>query len=80
MNLANKRVVLTGAASGIGYEVLKLLAERVARIVVCDVDETRLNAALASLGETHAQIFPFVADLTTHQAQRDLFEYALHTL
>ncbi len=49
MDLRGKVVVVTGAASGIGEALAQQLAARGGRLVLCDVDGTRLQSVLAEL-------------------------------
>ena len=47
MNLTGHRVVVTGAASGIGLAIARGFVAEGARVVICDVDEAALAAAQA---------------------------------
>ncbi len=54
MDLAGKRILVTGASSGIGREVAILLSELGARVVVSGRNEERLGQTMAALrGEGH---------------------------
>jgi NAD(P)-dependent dehydrogenase (short-subunit alcohol dehydrogenase family) len=48
-NLKNKTAVVTGAASGIGAAISKILAAKGARVGLLDIDETTLNAIAADM-------------------------------
>lgn len=50
MRLEGKRVVVTGAASGIGREIARRFVEEGARLVLVDVDDTALEALRLELG------------------------------
>ena len=64
MNLQDKIVVVTGAASGIGKAAAGLLAAQGARVVVADIDEQRGEAAAAEL-RAHKLVADYVrVDLT----------------
>jgi len=51
MQLADKTVIVTGAGSGIGRATALAFAEQGARIAACDVDQGRLDALTAELGD-----------------------------
>ena len=50
MNVAGKRVLVTGGGSGYGYGIAKVLAKAGAQIWTSGRDEAKLNAAAAELG------------------------------
>jgi len=57
--------LVTGAASGIGAEFARLLAERGFRLLLLDVDEPGLKEHAAALAEANGvEIVPLVADLS----------------
>jgi NADP-dependent 3-hydroxy acid dehydrogenase YdfG len=51
MKLADSTVVVTGAGSGIGRATALAFAQHGARIAACDVDQPRLDALAAELGD-----------------------------
>jgi NADP-dependent 3-hydroxy acid dehydrogenase YdfG len=51
MNFRDRIVVVTGAGSGIGRATALAFAQRGARIAACDVDQARLDALEAELGD-----------------------------
>jgi NAD(P)-dependent dehydrogenase (short-subunit alcohol dehydrogenase family) len=63
MDLSGKRIVVTGAAGGIGLAMAKAALERGAEhAVLVDIDQTRLDAAAAAIGERASAIAGDVAD------------------
>lgn len=76
MEINRKRIVLTGAASGIGQALLKHLSLYEARIVAADVQ----TIDRSTIRGNPAQIYPFQSDLSTQNGVDDLFDYALETM
>lgn len=69
MNIAGKKIVLTGASAGIGREILQLLAEYKGTKIVAvarDTDDIPRSE----------KIFPFAADVSTKEGVDKVFEYA----
>lgn len=64
-SLAGKRVLVTGASSGIGRQIALSCAQMGARLIITGRNEDRLTATLRELdGEGHAQV---VADLSRQE-------------
>ena len=59
-----KVAVITGGASGIGLAVGRVLAERGARLVLADIEEGVLDAAVAGLVAEGHQAVPVVCDVS----------------
>lgn len=76
MQIAGQRIVITGAASGIGRATLDLLAQQPARILAVDVNATLLNEALHTLTGCPAQIASLACDLTDQACVDRLFDHA----
>ncbi len=70
MDLWNSAAVVTGAASGLGAESARFLAEAGAKVTVIDIDEPRLFAVAAEIGG-----LAIPCDVSDAQAT----ETALHT-
>lgn len=69
-SLHNKRILVTGASSGIGASIARLCAELGAKIVITGRDADRLGAVHSSLiGDGHETV---VGDLTEHATQEAL--------
>jgi all-trans-retinol dehydrogenase (NAD+) len=63
-NLQGKRVLITGGAQGIGFEMAKKFAEHGSEIVIADIDEEKLTEAKAKLAELRAMVWCFQVDVT----------------
>jgi uncharacterized protein len=82
MRIEHTRIVITGAASGIGYALMLRLAQYPAHIVVVDRDEIRLRLALSELKTKTAKtaVSPYVNDVATQAGVDGIFEHALNTM
>lgn len=49
--LPGKVALVTGAARGIGFETARLLHQRGASVVVCDMDQGAIERAAGQIGE-----------------------------
>ena len=58
------RVVVTGAASGLGLAMAEILAECGARVTLADIDAERLENVTASLAEHGGTVRSFVVDVS----------------
>ncbi len=75
MKIDGKNIVLTGASSGIGLEVLKILSRYDgARIVAV------AHGHIENIPRKEASIFPFSADLGTQEGVDSVFDYAQSVL
>jgi NAD(P)-dependent dehydrogenase (short-subunit alcohol dehydrogenase family) len=64
MRLANKVILVTGAASGMGRVATRMFAEQGAKIIAADLNESGLNAAIAEIdAEYHKVILPVVGNV-----------------
>jgi NAD(P)-dependent dehydrogenase (short-subunit alcohol dehydrogenase family) len=61
---ATRNLVVTGAAGGMGVEVLRLLAERDVNVVCVDLDQGRTAATIETLGETRGEFVAVGADVS----------------
>jgi len=72
--MTRKRALITGAASGLGYEFCRLLAADGYDLLMVDRDEKRLKEAAAGLQESSAiEILFFVKDLGKNEAASELY-------
>ncbi|MEO1289256.1 MAG: SDR family NAD(P)-dependent oxidoreductase [Chloroflexota bacterium] len=76
MNIANKTIILTGAASGIGQALLTHLAQYNTTIIAVDLNETQLTNTIQQLGDTQAKIISCIANLTQQADVDQVFEFA----
>ncbi|MCU0437842.1 MAG: SDR family NAD(P)-dependent oxidoreductase [Raineya sp.] len=77
MQIHHQYIVLTGAASGIGKEILILLAKYKCHILAVDMNEALLNETILNIPESEAQIKTYTTDLSLQKNTDALFEYAL---
>lgn len=68
------RIIVTGAASGLGYAMAEVLAECGARVTLADVDADRLEAATASLAARGGEVRSFVVDVSDESRVQALVE------
>ncbi|MFG3193210.1 SDR family NAD(P)-dependent oxidoreductase [Streptomyces omiyaensis] len=80
MTQKRELAVVTGASSGIGFELARLLAERGFDLVVNSADETRLRPAAEKIGrETGADVRAVPADLRDYGEAERFVEAVLAT-
>lgn len=78
MDLADKHIIITGAARGLGLAMANELAEAGARIGLLDLDEGALAEAAAGLpGSGHATAVADVSDEASVEAAFDALEQAI---
>jgi NAD(P)-dependent dehydrogenase (short-subunit alcohol dehydrogenase family) len=70
-DLSGKRIVVTGAAVGLGFKMAEILAACGAKVTLADIDETRLTAAAEKLG---GDARPFVCDVRDEAQVQALFD------
>ncbi len=56
MRVANKRMILTGAGSGIGRELAKLLISKGAHVIALDINEENLNTLQSEVNNTNISV------------------------
>ena len=79
-NVAGKRILITGGASGIGAASALLLASRGAKVVIGDMAE-EMGAAVAKQAQDAGNSVVFKkVDVTSGDEVRALFDFAVETL
>lgn len=73
MNINGKNIILTGASSGIGSEILKLLME------YDDVKIIAVARHTEDIPVTQNKVYPFAMDVSTQQGIDSLFSFARKT-
>lgn len=63
-DLAGKTAFVTGAASGIGFGIASALAQAGVKVMLCDIEEAALAAALEKLRSTNANVEGVRADVS----------------
>ena len=63
-DLAGKTAFVTGAASGIGFGIALALAQAGVKVMLCDIEEAALAAALEKLRSTNADVEGVRADIS----------------
>jgi NAD(P)-dependent dehydrogenase (short-subunit alcohol dehydrogenase family) len=62
--LAGKVAFVTGAASGIGQGIATALAQAGVKVMLCDIEQAALDAAVAKLAATNADVDGMQADVS----------------
>lgn len=76
MDLKNKRIVVTGAASGIGKELVMLLSQYDCQILAVDRNSDGLSKFLEQVPNSKAKICDYICDIGYQEPIDELFEYA----
>ncbi len=63
-DLEGKVAFVTGAASGIGLGIATALAQAGVKVMLCDIEQAALDAALAGLRATNADVDGVIADVS----------------
>ena len=63
-DISGKTAFVTGAASGIGLGIATALAQAGAKVMLCDIEDAALQAALAELKRTNADVDGVRADVS----------------
>lgn len=68
--LSGKRVIVTGAATGIGRAIAAAMARQGSRVAICDIDENAAAAAASSIG---GETIAVKIDVTQRQSVETAF-------
>ena len=85
-NIKDKVILISGAASGIGFALASKLAAAQAQLILCDIDQKRLDAAANQLRLQGGHITAFCCDVSQPEAvaqlRQEVFKQfgALHCL
>ena len=75
MKIAEAKVVITGATSGIGYETAKALKTLGADVVICGRGDDKVKDTSRQLG-----VYGFKADVRNEPEVKDLFNFAIRQM
>jgi NAD(P)-dependent dehydrogenase (short-subunit alcohol dehydrogenase family) len=73
-DVRDARVVVTGAASGLGLAIAEVMAEAGARVTLADLDAERLEQETTRLAATGAQVGSFELDVSDRGQVRSLID------
>jgi short-subunit dehydrogenase len=80
MNLSDKRIILTGAAGGIGYRLALLLASRGAHLALVERNEQRLIEICDEINQGGGKAVAIALDLTSEGAADQVIAATLQAL
>jgi NAD(P)-dependent dehydrogenase (short-subunit alcohol dehydrogenase family) len=75
--MANRNVVVTGAAGGMGSAVVKLLAAREVNAVCVDLDQERVQNVIDGLGDSRGELVAIGADVSDSKGVKAYIELAV---
>ncbi len=78
-DVRGSRVIVTGAASGLGLAMAEVLADCGARVTLADIDGDRLHAAVRELAARGGAVRPFVVDVADEDRVRALMDDVVAT-
>jgi NAD(P)-dependent dehydrogenase (short-subunit alcohol dehydrogenase family) len=77
MKLHDKVALVTGAARGLGWEMIQAFAQEGAKVAICDLSQSEVDAAAARLGLPTEKVLGVRTDVTSEYEVSDLFNRAL---
>ena len=72
--LAGKRILITGAAAGIGLGIARACADAGASLIVSDINYDRLTSNTASLVDDTDRLYAAILDVSRRQHVREFFD------
>jgi NAD(P)-dependent dehydrogenase (short-subunit alcohol dehydrogenase family) len=79
LRLANKSVVITGASSGMGYEMVRLFVQEGANVVAVARREGRLRELEESLKDGPGKAEIYVGDVSLRETNDSMIDFAVKT-
>lgn len=74
-DVKNKRILITGASSGLGQHIAELFAQEGAEIIICARRMERLQALAADLRQRfHTQVYTYALDVNDRAAVKDMIK------
>jgi NAD(P)-dependent dehydrogenase (short-subunit alcohol dehydrogenase family) len=73
-DVGDARVVVTGAASGLGLAMAEVMADAGARVTLADLDPTRLEEETARLADAGGQVRSFQLDVSDREQVQALID------
>lgn len=70
MEIKNAKILITGGATGMGYEMAKIFKEKGAEVLICGRTEKTVNEAAATL-----DVLGFTADVANENDVKNLFKF-----
>ncbi len=77
MDLQNKRVIITGAASGIGFRMARIFAESGSEVILSDIDEDKLNNTVKALENIGPPIYSYIVDVANQVEVQEMADDVL---
>ena len=77
MKLYDKVALVTGSARGLGWEMVQAFAQEGARVTICDLSQSDVDAAAARLGLPPEKVLGVKADVTSERDVSDLLRWTL---
>src|SRR5919108_6559059 len=77
MKLNDRVALITGSARGLGWEMIQAFAQEGAKVVICDLSQSDVDAAAAKLGLPPEKVLGVKTDVTSERDVSNLFSRAL---